>query len=64
VQRELRDERRERGGGGGGRLGVQLQVLQQRPTWDQVRQARLVGRRQLRERQALQPGAPAGGGSM
>jgi hypothetical protein len=57
VQRELRGERRE----GGGHLGLQLQVLQQRPPRDEVWQARLVAGRQLRERQAPQPGAAVRG---
>jgi hypothetical protein len=55
VPAELRGE----GGEGGGRLGVELQVLEQRPPRDELRQARLVGGGKLRERQTPQPRAPA-----
>jgi hypothetical protein len=55
VPAELRGE----GGERGGRLGVELQVLQQRPPRDEARQLRLVPGGELRERQSLQPRTPA-----
>ena len=55
VPAELRGE----GGEGGARLGVELQMLEQRPPRDELRQARLVAGGELRERQAPQPRAPA-----